>query len=212
MGAAAAPLLVGLAVILVTGCAEDEPESAVEPSVVGVPWILAVGLDVEGWESVAPSAAFDDGTMAGSTGCNHYTGSYAAAGETLELGAVAATRMACAPPADAVERAFLAQLERVAGWRLEDDELVLVDDDDEEALRFREATPVGDWEATAIRTATAVASPLPGTTITARFADDGTLSGSAGCNSYRASYSTDRGTSRSAPPPRRRKRVPRPRA
>ncbi len=69
-----------------------------------------------------------------------------------------------------------------------------MDDDDEEVLRFRQATPVGDWEATAIRTATAVASPLPGTTITARFADDGTLSGSAGCNSYRASYSTDRGT------------------
>ena len=132
--------------------------------------------------------------MTGSTGCNRYTGLYTADGETLELGALATTRKACPPPAADVDRAFLARLEQVARWRLDDAEPLLLDEDDVELRRFREATPVGGWEATAVRTVTAVANPLPGTTITARFGDGGTLSGSAGCKSYRASYTTDQGT------------------
>ena len=46
-------------------------------------------------------------------------------GSELEIGDIATTNMACPPPADAVERKYLAALERVAGWRLVDDELAL---------------------------------------------------------------------------------------
>jgi heat shock protein HslJ len=82
--------------------------------------------------------------VSGSTGCNRYTGPYALDGDTLELGAIASTRMACAPPADAVEREFLAALERVDHWRSDAEGLVLLDDGDAELLRFAVATPLTD--------------------------------------------------------------------
>jgi heat shock protein HslJ len=108
--------------------------------------------------------------------------------------------MACAPPADAVERAYVSALGRVAGWRSDGAELVLLDGDGAELLRYSTATPVGEWNATAIQTGVALASPLPGTEITATFADHGTLTGSAGCNSYATTYTTERGKITIAPP------------
>jgi hypothetical protein len=45
--------------------------------------------------------------------------------------------MACIPPADEVERAYLDAPGRVAGWRTDDSDLVLVDGDPAELLRYR---------------------------------------------------------------------------
>jgi heat shock protein HslJ len=56
---------------------------------------------------------------------------------------------------------------------------------------WRPTTLVGDWEASAIPNGVTFGSPLPGTRITARFADDGSVSGSTACNVYRGSYSVD---------------------
>ena len=112
----------------------------------GVPLVLASGIEVAGWDEAAPTATFDDGRLAGSTGCNRYTGPYSVEGETLQLGAVASTRMACVPPADAVEREFLAALEQVARWRSDLDGLVLMDDGDAELLRFVMPTPPADQD------------------------------------------------------------------
>ncbi len=194
MRSAATPLVVLVAVILAAGCGGDDGQGiADEASLTEVPWLLVAGVDVDGWESVAPSAVFGAGAVAGSTGCNRYTGPYSIDGDELEIGTLAVTRMACAPPADAVERDYVAALERVRGWRIEEPELLLLGEDGEELLRYGEATPLGDWEATAVASATALSSPLPGTTITARFADDGTLTGSAGCNTYRTDFTTEGG-------------------
>ena len=188
-------VLVGIATLAACGGDEDggEAGSADVSSIEGVPWVLASGVDVEGWEEVAPSATFEDGRVSGSTGCNRFTGSYTIDGETLELGQIASTRMACLPPGDAVEQAYLAALGRVAAWSVEDDELALLDADDEEVLRYEVATPVGSWQATGILRDDAVTSPITGTEITAEFAESGALSGSAGCNNYTASFTTDRG-------------------
>ena len=103
----------------------------------GVQWKLASGVDVAGWEAVAPTAVFEGGRMAGSTGCNRYTAPYTVDGDTLELGPAVSTRMACPPPADAVEDAFLAALQRVTRWLGDADEIVLLADDGAELLRFR---------------------------------------------------------------------------
>jgi heat shock protein HslJ len=189
------PTLVALLTLgLAVACGGDDEEgSADDSSLEGVPWVLASGLDVEGWEGVAPSATFADGTVGGSTGCNRYTATYTLDGDELEIGPIAATRMACIPPADAVERAYLAALERVTGWRVEDDELTLVDEEDADVLRFAAATLVGDWNATAFQSGDAVLSVIAGTEVTASFGEDGTLSGSSGCNTYRATYEADRG-------------------
>ena len=190
MRAAALALLLAVAL---AGCGGDDESESGPPSFVGVPWVLSSGLDVEGWETVRPSATFSDDTVGGSTGCNRFTAPYSAGSDTMEIGVVASTQMACVPPADAVERAYVDALGRVAEWRQEDAELVLLDDTGSELLRFAEATPVGDWEVTAFLSGDAVSSPLPGTELTASFGADGTLTGSGGCNTYTAAFTTDRG-------------------
>lgn len=47
--------------------------------------------------------------------------------------------MACPPPADELERAYLDALGRVAAWRSDDADLVLLDGDGTELLRYRTA-------------------------------------------------------------------------
>lgn len=189
----AALLVLGLA----AGCGDDDggdtAPAAQAPPFAGLPWVLSSGLDVEGWERTAPSAVFKDGTLGGSTGCNRYTSRYTVDGEALTLGAIASTQMACPPPADEVERAYVDALQQVAQWRMDDAELVLLDNGAAELLRYREASALGEWEVTAFLKGSAVASPLPETSITATFAEGGKLTGSAGCNRYTASFTANQG-------------------
>lgn len=124
-----------LALALTAACGGGADEAA-PGSLEGVPWVLRAGVEVDGWEAVAPTATFADGTVAGSSGCNRYTASYTVDGDALTLGPIASTRMACQPPADAVEHAYFAALEQVAGWRLDGDELALLDADGDELLRY----------------------------------------------------------------------------
>jgi heat shock protein HslJ len=200
MRAIAASLAALLLTVATTGCGEDEEPEADAATLEGVPWVLSEGVDVEGWEDVAPSATFADGNVAGSTGCNRFSGAYTTDGDSLELGQIASTQMACGPPGDAVEGEFLAALQRAAAWSVTDDELVLHDADHEEVLRFRTASPVGSWQATAFLRDGSVSSPLAGTEITASFAESGALSGSSGCNGYTSSFTTDRGAIEIAQP------------
>lgn len=195
-----APLLLLLAFTLLAACGDDDDDaeqddesSANTVSLENVPWVLSSGVDVEGWEDTGPSATFEDGRVSGSSGCNQFGAEYTLDGDSLQLGTITSTLMACPPPADEVERAYLSSLEQVRSWRLDNAELVLVDAEDEELLRYREASLVGDWEVTAFYAGDAVQSPIPGTTITASFAEDGTLSGSGGCNTYNATYTTENG-------------------
>jgi heat shock protein HslJ len=191
---------------IVGGCAGGGGASSFE----GVPWTLSAGVDAEGWEAIAPSVRFEAGKLGGSTGCNRYGGPYTVDGDTLELGEIASTLIACPPPAGAVELAYLGAFRRAAQWRLQDEELVLLDVEDVELLRFRAATPAGAWLATGIRHRDAVDSPISSTEITATFAEDGSLSGSAGCNRYTSTYTTDRGVISVAPPATTRKLCPEP--
>jgi heat shock protein HslJ len=177
-----------LAALALSACSGEDSAAAEPGSIEGIPWVLAAGI-VVGDGATAPSAAFGDGTMSGSTGCNRYTAPYEIDGASLRIGRIATTAMACPPPADAVEREFVAALERVTAWRTEGGELALRGDG-APTLRFRAATPAGSWTVTSLIHGDALTSPIPGTSITATFADDGTLAGSAGCNRYTATYTT----------------------
>ena len=122
-----------LALALVAGCGGGDggsPEGR---------WELVSGIDLGGAENV-PTANFGDDRVGGTTGCNRFSASYTVDGDALELGPIAATRIACAPPAGEIETAYLAALERVAAWRVEDGELVLQDDGGAELLRYAETS------------------------------------------------------------------------
>jgi len=184
-------LFLGLAVI--SGCGDDSDNGAAATgpaAIEGVPWALESG----------PSATFTDGTVSGFGGCNQYSAPYTLDGDKLDIGHASSTLMGCAPPADKIERDYLAALDRVATWERSGDELILSDKDGKELLRFTQPTVTGSWDATSFLQGDAVSSPLPGTKVTAEFKDDGTLTGSAGCNTYHSTYKATGGTITIDPP------------
>jgi putative lipoprotein len=66
------------------------------------------------------------GQVAGSGGCNRFSGSCTVDGNALAFGNLASTRMACAGGMDQ-ETAFLAALAKVRSWRISGDRLELLD-------------------------------------------------------------------------------------
>jgi heat shock protein HslJ len=106
------------------------PEKAGAASIAdlaGAEWTL-VGLDGAPLPAGtdAPTARFEAGAVAGFGGCNRYRG---AVRETspgaLEIGPLAGTRMACAPPAMDLEGRFLAALAEATRYALADGRLSL---------------------------------------------------------------------------------------
>jgi putative lipoprotein len=68
----------------------------------------------------------DDGTVAGSSGCNDFTGGYELDGQQIQLGQMASTRKLC--PGEGVmgrESAFLAALATAATWEIRGERLQL---------------------------------------------------------------------------------------
>ena len=70
-------------------------------------------------------AVFEDGTIAGSTGCNNYTGAYETDGGSMTIGPLAATRMACAEPLMEQEFAYFILMEQVDSYKVSGNDLTL---------------------------------------------------------------------------------------
>ena len=89
-------------------------------------------------EAVRGAAAFDasktmfevaaDGRVASTVGCNRIVGMQAVDGDRMTFGAMAATRMACPPPLDQLETAYLAALATARSWRIDGTTLTLLDE------------------------------------------------------------------------------------
>jgi heat shock protein HslJ len=100
---------------------------------VGTAWTLttiasgdAVSSTITGTETTAELAA--DGSIAGSAGCNQYSGTYTEGeGGLLSFSAFATTKMMCAEDVMAQEAAFLSAMEQVAGYAIEGTQLSLLD-------------------------------------------------------------------------------------
>jgi heat shock protein HslJ len=105
--------------------------------------------------------------------------------------AIAASMMACPQAQMAVEAAYLAALPTVATYAIDGSTLTLSDASGKAILVYGEVTGeqavAGSWEVTGLRTATAISSPAPGSTLTLNLAS-GTASGNAGCNSFTGGY------------------------
>ena len=71
----------------------------------------------------------EDGTISGSSGCNTYNGTYTAEGESLTIGPLTTTRLACAPPVMDQEQAFLRALQASTRYELTADRLTLRNDE-----------------------------------------------------------------------------------
>jgi heat shock protein HslJ len=162
----------------------------------GSAWTLAW---VPGFELPAQPLAtlrFEGGRAVGSDGCNRYSTTYSSATGQLRFGAkTVATLMACAPMAEAVATRFGAVLYDTASYQTRYDTLTLLGAAGQPLARLQEQPNLvagSAWQVTGVNNGRqAVVSVLTGTQLTLVFGADGRLSGSAGCNTYSASYSAD---------------------
>jgi heat shock protein HslJ len=145
-------------------------------------------------DGVIVDATFADGKVAGSGGCNRYTGPATVDGATLKVGPLASTQMACDDPAGATETAFLAAFQNAASFTATDATLTVYNASGASTLVF-EAGPanplLGEWNVTGFNNGQeAVVSPAQGTELTATFTADA-VSGSSGCNTYNGGYTLE---------------------
>jgi heat shock protein HslJ len=68
-----------------------------------------------------------EGKLAGNAGCNRFFGSYGTVGNTLDIGPMGATRMACPEPVMKWEGRFMKALQAARRYRRDRTELILLD-------------------------------------------------------------------------------------
>ena len=135
-----------------------------------------------------------DGKVSGSAGCNRYTGTYTASGSNITFDpSIATTMMACPQPIMDQESAYLKMLGEAKTYSVKGDELTLTGADNTTLATYKAETQDlsgTSWDAVGYNNGKqAVVSILGGTTITATFNKDGSLTGNAGCNNYNGTYS-----------------------
>ena len=141
-----------LLALLVAGCpsAEKKPTKAGTPAaaftLLGTAWMLTdlAGTTVIG-NSKASLAFPEAGRVAGNGSCNRFTGSITISGDTLRLGALASTRMACMDGGvSAQEDAYLKALQAANRWEYRDPDLLIYSSGYDKPLRFSRAPTGGD--------------------------------------------------------------------
>jgi heat shock protein HslJ len=171
-------------------------------SLEGTLWKLDSYLNDQGelvgvLEDTEITVQFRDGQVTGSAGCNSYFGPYESSGDSLTVGLIGATQMYCAPEAlMAQEGEYLAVLETAAAYQISDGKLHIANVDGETVLTFSALEPASltgtTWWLNSYNDGQGgFVSVLLGSEITAVFGDEGKATGSAGCNTYTASYAIE---------------------
>jgi heat shock protein HslJ len=145
------------------------------------------------------TAYFDeDGTLSGSAGCNNYTAAYEVDGDKITIGPAITTRMFCGDPEGIMdqEMQYLAALDMVTAYQFEDDRLILMDSEGRRVVNYQPAKTFEltetIWHLQAYSQGEdATSSTIEGSDLTAIFGEDGSLSGTAGCNNYSGVYQVD---------------------
>lgn len=175
--------------------------SVAEP-LAGTAWDLAAfradnGSVIAPLPGAEPLIIFgESGTVSGSAGCNLYSTSYRINASTITVEAVTATGAHPAAELARQESRYRELLAATASYRVDDGRLILSGPSGRDLLIFSrteepERAPLlgTEWHLTRYSTSgSAVAAPIADTGIDLIFEDDGTLSGSAGCNAYSAPY------------------------
>jgi heat shock protein HslJ len=190
-----APQLTETAAPETTVVAAREPSP---PALEGPLWTLVSYTDEDGnTVEVLPgsevTAQFQDGNVTGTAGCNNYFAKYEVTGEQLTVTGGGTTMMACEEDIMVQEWAYMANLAASASFTITGDQLRIAGSDGETLLTYIVRQPTvltgATWQLIVYNNGKeALVSTLAGTEITATFAEDGALSGSAGCNNYHASY------------------------
>ena len=75
-------------------------------------------------------------TMTGNGGCNQFNGPYTIGGQSLRIGPLATTSMACEEAATTQENAYLQALQSTTSYELSGNQLIMRDSGGREIARF----------------------------------------------------------------------------
>ncbi|MCJ7444497.1 MAG: META domain-containing protein [Methanotrichaceae archaeon] len=144
------------------------------------------------------TALFELGRVSGNGGCNSYTGSYVADGNNLTISGVISTMMFCYDNISTQESEYLMNLGKIVTYNISGNLLRMMDSNRTVILTYSVTQPlplVGtNWSMLNYNNGReALVGALTGTEVTALFNADGNLTGTAGCNNYKASYQVDGG-------------------
>lgn len=161
----------------------------------GSSWILTTLNGQPALKETAVTLNFAAGRVAGTDGCNRYNGSYTVDGANIKFGLLASTMMACEEAIMTQATAYQQALGQAATYKADAQQLSLIDANGKELAVFAaQSTNLSgtSWVVTGFNNGKqAVVSTLAGTDLTASFGADGMLTGSSGCNTYRAAYQTE---------------------
>lgn len=129
-------LCAGLA-LAASACGGDD--TALE----GTRWVMTVyavdGSLHDALSTTSVDATFSDGIVSGTGGCNQYNGSYELDGDSLTVGMLASTQMACEQAIMDQELAYMAALQSAASYKISGDVLSIMDSSDAIVLEFQAA-------------------------------------------------------------------------
>jgi heat shock protein HslJ len=181
-------------VLAIAGCSDADDgssSSSTRPApgttLEGTDWVLLDVAELAPGATGVVTAVFADGTVTGESACNRYRAPYHVAGPRLTIGPeIAGTAMACPEGQLAAEQAYRTRLTEVARHRITNGELVLEGSDAATLLTFGASDArglLGAWEVTGYYSGDAIRSPIPDTTLTARFGAE-EVAGNGGCNQF----------------------------
>jgi heat shock protein HslJ len=149
-------------------------------------------------EGVEAGLSFNqDGTVSGTSGCNGLGGDYIVDGDKITFGEFVSTLMACDDPIMTQEEAAHQVMTGIAAFTIEGDTLTITKDDMVLVLTRstgsteEPATPTtltGAWKLTSIGTGDVVSSALADVEAGLTFNEDGSVTGTSGCNDFGGKY------------------------
>ena len=130
-----------VAALALAGCAAHPPPGAV-PKLTGTAWRL---VDLSGAPALSEPAAtisfLEGGRVAGRGSCNQYSGSAAVSGDSITMGPLASTKMACPEPIMGQEQRFLEALGNATRYAIDGSTLSIWVKGNDKPLRFTREAP-----------------------------------------------------------------------
>lgn len=165
----------------------------------GQEWILVLisdGSELHGVPAgLQPTITLDRGVASGDTGCNTFAAPYTLDLTSIVFGIVALTQKTCEPDVMTFEANYIAALGGTSRFGARPDGMAFLRPSGAPLLAYvlqSTGTLTGGWNVTAYQNASgAIVAPVPGTPLAVTFGDDGTVSGSDGCNEFSGAYTTD---------------------
>jgi heat shock protein HslJ len=141
------------------------------------------------------TANFDESRITGSSGCNSYFGPYTTQNNNIEIGQISSTLKACIGDVANLEKTYLSLLTQANSYLISGQTLTLFNDNQQPILVFQTTTPIAlentPWQATGINNGRGGVESTNTTNLSTALFQNGTITGTSGCNSYTGNYQSD---------------------